>query len=696
MPFKQTEFCSRERERESQASMKSLDGMVGKAVGVVATLVLFHIVTVMGTRTFSIDYGADTFRLDGKPFRYVSGSMHYMRVPRELWRDRMLKIRAAGFNALQFVVEWNIHEPSPGKFDFSGQKDINAYIALAQEVGLYVHLRPGPYICAERNGGGLPFWLYQLHPDIKLRSSDPNFLHYADKWWNVLLPRIRTQLYKNGGPILLVQVENEYGSYGLQTQDCDIEYMSHLRDQAIKHLGDDVVLYTTDGDADDYVRCGKVPGVYATVDFGPGTNVTNAFNVLRNFEPHGPLVNSEYYPGWLDYWSQPHHTVPANQSAVDLDEILATGASVNIYMAHGGTSFGFEAGANTPPFSVEPTSYDYDAPITECGDLTEKYYEFKKVISKYMPLPNINITEPIQPKGNYGPVEMFFVSTFFDGLGIVLKHVANSTLPLTFEQLGQGSGFVLYQTTIKQLFTDPAKLEITGVHDRAYIFLDQKPQGILSRAEGVSSMPLSTSPGDNLQILVENQGRIGYGPDAKDFKGIVSNVTLGGKVILTDWQMFSMPLNNTIMLSKYVTAALHAQNSNEYAALKYAQSRQNTLGTASFWVGHFTVPCSHDISLDTFLEFPGGWSKGVAFLNGFNLGRYWPIVGPQKTLYVPGVKLRKPCQKNELILFEQENPGCKTSFGTTSSCYIHLVNTPVINGSTPINVSDDLPMFVKP
>jgi beta-galactosidase len=314
--------------------------------------------------SFNIDYNSDTFRMDGEPFRYVSGSLHYFRVPRDLWKDRMQKMRAGGFNAIQFVVEWNLHEPKPGQYDFEGILDINAFIQLAQDQGLYVLLRPGPYICAERNGGGLPYWLYAIDPDIRLRTSDPKYLKYVDKWWDVLLPKIKHQLYVNGGPIIMVQLENEYGSYGLQTKNCDTKYGIHLRDLIRKHLGTNVQLYTTDGDGDGYLRCGQVPGVYATVDFGPGANVTNAFAVQRRFEPHGPLVNSEFYPGWLDYWAHPHNVVGVNQSAVSLDQILATGANVNIYMAHGGTSFGFGNGANTPPLQVRDPFHRKKSPIT--------------------------------------------------------------------------------------------------------------------------------------------------------------------------------------------------------------------------------------------------------------------------------------------------------------------------------------------
>lgn len=640
-------------------------------------------------RSFDIDYSSDTFRLDGKAFRYVSGSLHYFRVPRELWQDRMRKIRAGGYNAIQFVIPWNLHEPAPGKYNFEEMYDISAFMKMAQDESLYILLRPGPYICAEHNGGGLPFWLYQMYPNITLRSSDPQYLTQVDKWWKVLLPRIAPHLYINGGNVLMVQLENEYGSYGLQTGHCDVKYMAHLRDLAKSILGPNILLYTTDGDGDGYVRCGSVQGAYATVDFGPGANVTAAFQTQRHFEPHGPLVNSEFYPGWLDYWGQPHNTVDGNWSAQSLDAILAAGANVNIYMAHGGTSFGFDNGANTPPFQVEPTSYDYDAPISEAGDLTDKYFAFKEVISKYS-IQYIENGIPMDSwikndnKGNYGKVPLKFVSSFFMANGTILQRLGVNDKPLTFEQVGQENGFMLYETTIDKLYSDPVKLQIKEIHDRAYIYVNRQPRGILSRTENVISMPLSLEIGDVLQILVENQGRVGYGAFAKDFKGIVSNVTLGdessGKAVaLNGWTMYSMALNDTKALLKYATTLMDLQKTNMELHQILGDDLQETRGKGSFWYGEFTLPCIQDAeALDTFLQLPNGWRKGIAFVNTKNIGKYWPRNGPQETLYVPGVWLNKPCVKNTLILFEQENPGCMKN-----ECYVQLVDKHVINGTTP-------------
>ncbi|KAG7167991.1 Beta-galactosidase-like 2 [Homarus americanus] len=317
--------------------------------------------------TFVIDYENDQFLKDGEPFRYVSGSIHYFRVLPTQWRDRLKKMRMAGFNALQTYVEWSSHEPEQGMYDFTGMFDLVTFIKTAQEEGLAVILRPGPFIDAERDMGGLPYWLLNKNPSMRLRSSDPTYLIYVDNWFNnVLLPKIRPLLYANGGPIIMVQ-----------------------------GLGDDVVLFTTDGDGASYLKCGKIPGVYSTVDFGSGSSVTDAFAAMRLFEPRGPLVNSEYYPGWLDHWGEPHSTVDAETVAKTLDTMLALNASVNLYMFHGGTSFGLTSGANMGgSFQACPTSYDYDAPLSEAGDPTQKYWIIRNTTKKVILCllsPNLNL-----------------------------------------------------------------------------------------------------------------------------------------------------------------------------------------------------------------------------------------------------------------------------------------------------------------
>ncbi|KAJ8779001.1 hypothetical protein J1605_013235 [Eschrichtius robustus] len=333
------------------------------------------------TRSFVVDPDHDRFLLDGAPFRYVSGSLHYFRVPRVLWADRLFKMRMSGLNAVQFYVPWNYHEPEPGVYKFNGSRDLFAFLKEATLANLLVILRPGPYICAEWEMGGLPAWLLRK-PKIHLRTSDPDFLAAVDSWFKVLLPKIHPWLYHNGGNIISIQVENEYGSY----RACDMSYMRHLAGLFRALLGDKILLFTTDGP--EGLKCGSLQGLYTTIDFGPGLlskadNMTKIFALLRKYEPRGPLVNSEYYTGWLDYWGQNHSTRSVPAVTKGLENMLKLGASVNMYMYHGGTNFGYWNGADEKGrFLPITTSYDYDAPISEAGDPTPKLFAIRNVISK--------------------------------------------------------------------------------------------------------------------------------------------------------------------------------------------------------------------------------------------------------------------------------------------------------------------------
>uniref|UniRef100_A0A8C0BG59 Galactosidase beta 1 like n=1 Tax=Buteo japonicus TaxID=224669 RepID=A0A8C0BG59_9AVES len=323
-------------------------------------------------RSFQLDYEEDCFRKDGAPFRYVSGSIHYARVPRPAWRDRLLKMYMSGLSAVQVYVPWNYHEPLPGVYDFAGDRDVEAFLDLTAELGLLVILRPGPYICAEWEMvrlamGGLG-WV--LQPAV-------------DSWLHVLLPKIKPRLYQHGGNIISVQVENEYGSY----YACDYGYLRHLLGSFRALLGSEVLLFTTDGTRAEELRCGTLQGLYATVDFGPGSNVTEAFGAQRQVEPKGPLVNSEYYTGWLDYWGEAHASTSSVRVARGLEDMLQLGASVNMYMFHGGTNFAYWSGADfKDQYKPVTTSYDYDAPLSEAGDPTEKLFAIRTVISKVLSL----------------------------------------------------------------------------------------------------------------------------------------------------------------------------------------------------------------------------------------------------------------------------------------------------------------------
>ncbi|XP_019655017.1 beta-galactosidase isoform X2 [Ailuropoda melanoleuca] len=563
-------------------------------------------------RTFKIDYSHNRFLKDGRPFRYISGSIHYFRVPRFYWKDRLLKMKMAGLNAIQSYVPWNFHEPQPGQYQFSGEHDVEYFIKLAHELGLLVILRPGPYICAEWDMGGLPAWLL-LKESIILRSSDPDYLAAVDKWLGVLLPKMKPLLYQNGGPIITVQVENEYGSYF----SCDYDHLRFLQKLFHYHLGNDVLLFTTDGAHEMFLKCGALQGLYATVDFGPGANITAAFEIQRKSEPRGPLVNSEFYTGWLDHWGQPHSTAKTEVVASALHEILSRGANVNLYMFIGGTNFAYWNGANMP-YQAQPTSYDYDAPLSEAGDLTEKYFALRDVIRKYF-------------------------------------------------------GFVLYRTTLPQDCSDPTPLSspLSGVHDRAYVAVDGVPQGVLERSD-VITLNITGKAGATLDLLVENMGRVNYGRYINDFKGLISNLTLGSN-ILTDWMIFPLDTDNAVR--KHLGGWDGYNNGRHDKPLDHSSSNYKL---PAFYMGNFSIPSGiPDLPQDTFIQFPG-WTKGQVWINGFNLGRYWPARGPQMTLFVPR-HILVTSAPNTIMVLELEHAPCGDN--GPELCAVEFVDRPVINAT---------------
>ncbi|UYV70647.1 GLB1L [Cordylochernes scorpioides] len=607
---------------------------------------------VLGTwgRSFVIDYANNQFLKDGQPFRYISGSMHYFRVPAELWEDRMIKMRAAGLDAVQTYVEWKSHETQPGVYDFTGDNDLVRFLQTAEKVGLLVVLRPGPYIDAERDMGGLPSWLLKVNKNMKLRSNDPSFLAPVKSWFDVLFPLIRPHLYENNGSIISVQVENEYGSYGA----CDFQYTAFLRDLTRHHLGNSVVLFTTDGPADPTLSCGKVDGVFTGVDFGTGVNVSRVFNTQRLHQEKGPLINSEFYPGWLDHWGYSHSTVDTKEVVKYLDQILAMKASVNIYMFHGGTSFGFGSGSNlSPNFQACPTSYDYDAPLNEAGDPTDKYYSIRDTIAKYNPLPPIPVPVP-KPKMNIPNVQLNMVASLLD----IYEYLTsiNSVYPLTFEDMYLDHGLVFYTTRVSFHAHDPVLLTVKGIRDRGYVYVDKKYQGILSRERDITSLPVTIRPGQNLTILVENQGRVCFGSGINDFKGIVGNVTLGSQV-LANWSAFIFNPEKTFSVDY-----------NSYVSPSCAISP-----CPFVYKGQFDIPDQYPEILDSFLSLKG-WGKGFVRLNDRILGRHWPIEGPQVTLYAPSPFFLK--NSNEIYVLELEE--------VPDPPVIHFVSQPIINGSTPL------------
>ena len=544
--------------------------------------------------------------------------MHYARIPREYWRDRLRKAKAMGLNAITTYVFWNLHEPQPGVFDFTGQNDVAEYIREAQQEGLYVILRPGPYVCSEWDLGGLPAWLL-ADPEMVLRSRDPKFLSAAERYMMRLGQELAPLQYTRGGPIIAVQVENEYGSF-----DSDHEYMAAIRDMIKKAGLGEVMLYTADGP--EQLPAGTLPDLPAVVNFGPG-DAPDAFVALKKFRPNQFLMSGEYWAGWFDSWGHKHAHTDAVQQAKELDWMLSQGASVSIYMFHGGTTFGFMNGANWTHegYSPQTTSYDYDSVLDESGRPTKKYFMFRDVIAKHRaadaaPLPDVPASQPTIAIPEFKlDGQPFSLWNNFEGQ-------FKSERPKPMEMFGQSYGYIDYETTI----TGPidATLKIGGLKDYGVIYLSGERVAELDRRLNQNEAPIHlTANSATLDILVENTGRINFGkPLREERKGIGSFVTLGDRD-LTNWQILLAPmrLDGDVF---YTDEPLRAP---------------------AFYSGTFAVSDRGD----TFLDMRG-WHKGVVWINRICLGRFWDI-GPEQTLYVPAPWLVRGT--NHVTVFELgENP----------------------------------------
>lgn len=567
----------------------------------------------------TVSVQGDDFVRDGGPVPLLSGAMHYFRVVPEYWRDRLIKLREMGLNTVETYVPWNLHEPQPGTYCFTGDADIERYLSIAHELGLMAIVRPGPYICSEWDLGGLPAWLLR-DPAMRLRCCYRPYLDAVDRYYDELLRRIVPLQASRGGPVVAMQVENEYGSYGN-----DRAYLRHLA-EGMQRRGVDALLFTSDGPTDWMLEGGTLPGVLKTANFGSRTD--EAFAKLREHQPDGPLMCGEFWNGWFDHWGEEHHSRSADDAARELDRMLALGGSVNLYMFHGGTNFGYMAGANHTGSRYQPDvgSYDYDAPLDEAGAPTAKYHAFREVIAKHVDLPALHLPDPI-PRRSYGTVQLESSARLFDQLD-KLSTPVNEPAPVPLEQLGQNYGFVLYRTTIRGP-REACPLVLQDVHDRALVFVDGEYRGVIDRDGTEPAVELAFGAGSfRLDILVEAMGRVNYGPQLHDRKGITHGVRLGNQ-FLYDWTIYPLPLDDP--------------DDPAYGALAPAAN------DPAFHRGSFSV----DEPADTFLALPG-WTKGIVWVNGFNLGRYWDI-GPQRTLYVPAPKLRRG--ENHVVVFELHGCG---------------------------------------
>ncbi|XP_073823066.1 beta galactosidase isoform X2 [Musca autumnalis] len=601
--------------------------------------------------SFTVDHKANTFLLDGKPFQYISGSFHYFRAHPRAWQKRLRTMKAAGLNAIDTYVEWSLHNPHDGEYEWSGIANVERFVELAQAEGFYVILRPGPYICAERDNGGLPHWLFTKYPGIQMRTNDTNYTHEVSVWYSKLMPRMQRFLRGNGGPIIMVQVENEYGAF----HACDHDYLNWLRDETKKYVKDNALLFTTDI-PNERIQCGKIEGVFATTDFGfeRVNEIDELWKILRSVQPTGPLVNSEFYPGWLTHWQEENQRRDPKLVAEGFRKLLESKANVNFYMFFGGTNFGFTAGANDfgdSQYTPDITSYDYDAVMDESGNITKKFELIREVIRDYREIPKVDLIE--EKSFAYGRVEMSPVMNLLspEGRQLMAKgKTRSSSKPMTFEEFDQYSGLILYETNLSGITADQSYvLTLNDLRDRALVYVDQELKGILSRQNASYSLTLSDLQNDaKLQILVENQGRINFNI-ANDTKGILGAVTLqplnaDKVIILNDWLNTAFPLEEpqvTDIWSGVQNNSLSFMENDSTAALNHGPT---------IYYGEFIVTEEHHTYLN-----PSGWGKGVAFVNGFNIGRYWPLVGPQITLYVPQEILNKGSNSLVLIEYQQTN-----------------------------------------
>lgn len=600
----------------------------------------------------TFEAGNGTFLLNGNPFVVKAAEIHYPRIPKPYWEHRIKMCKALGMNTVCIYIFWNIHEQREGQFDFTGNNDVAEFCRLAQKNGMYVIVRPGPYVCAEWEMGGLPWWLLKKK-DIRLREQDPYFMERVKIFEQKVGEQLAPLTIQNGGPIIMVQVENEYGSYGE-----DKPYVSEIRDCLRGIYGKDLALFQCDWSSN-FEKNG-LDDLTWTMNFGTGANINDQFRRLGELRPNAPKMCSEFWSGWFDKWGARHETRPAKDMVDGMDEMLSKGISFSLYMTHGGTSFGHWAGANSPGFAPDVTSYDYDAPINEYGQTTPKYFELRKMMEKYndgKALPAV--PKPAAPIITIPKFELKEFSSIFNGSDTELKMpIRKEGGLMTFEEMDMGWGSMLYTTTMPEI---PVQSVITAdFHDFAQVFINGKYIGKIDRVKNEKSLTLPpVKKGDELEILVEAMGRINFGRAIKDFKGIVGEVAITAEVegIETTWKpqgwvKFGLP-------DSYEKAADAFFHNNDYTQ---AEKEGQRLGKKPQWNvdgldlvskrGYYRGYFNINKVGDTFLNFET-WGKGQVYVNGHALGRIWSI-GPQQTLYCPGCWLKKG--KNEIIVLDVVGP----------------------------------------
>ena len=621
--------------------------------------------------------GNKTFLLNGEPFLVKAAEVHYPRIPRPYWEHRIQMCKALGMNTLCIYVFWNIHEQREGEFDFTDNNDVAAFCRLAQKHGMYVIVRPGPYVCAEWEMGGLPWWLLKKK-DIRLREQDPYFMERVRIFEEKVGEQLAPLTIQRGGPIIMVQVENEYGSYGE-----DKPYITEIRDCLRGIYGEKLALFQCDWSSN-FEKNGLDDLVW-TMNFGTGANIDEQFKRLGELRPDAPKMCSEFWSGWFDKWGANHETRPAKDMVDGIDEMLSKGISFSLYMTHGGTSFGHWAGANSPGFAPDVTSYDYDAPINEYGGATDKYYLLRQTMQKYSaaPLPDVPA-----PPANLISIPQFELMEFADILQGADSLVMDSPLR-TMEELDQGWGSLVYITMLPEI-ASPSVLTLNDGHDFAQIFLDGKYIGKIDRVRNEKSIQLPpVKKGQELKILIEAMGRINFGRAIKDYKGITESV-----VITTEQEGHELSWN----LKRWSILTIPDDYQTAVRALSSAAANGggSPFHGRGYYRGYFNLKKKH--LGDTFLNLEQ-FGKGQVYVNGHAIGRFWNI-GPQQTLFVPGCWLKPG--RNEVIvldvvgpkkavLFAQNQPELDKLNMEKSRTHNDPGDKPDLNSATPVAEGDLAP-----
>lgn len=581
----------------------------------------------------------EQFYIEGKACQIISGAIHYFRVVPEYWQDRLEKLKNMGCNTVETYIPWNFHEPKKNEFHWEGIHDICKFIEIAQNLGLYIIIRPSPYICAEWEFGGLPSWLL-ADSKIKLRCSCETYLNHIKDYYEVLIPKLVPYQIDNGGKIILMQIENEYGYYGN-----DKSYLKYLAD-LMKSLGVTVPFVTSDGPwSKDVFTSGQLEGVLPTGNFGSACEWQ--FSQMKKMMPKNlPLMNMEFWAGWFDAWGnkkKKHSILKVNE--FDYDYVIKNNHNINIYMFHGGTNFGFMNGSNYyGKLTPDTTSYDYDAPLSESGQFTPKYFAFREILKKNLgeeKIPNIKFSTKITQK-NYGKITWNKTCDLLENIEL-FGESKKSVYPLSMEDVGQSTGYIFYRTKLKD-DENATEIIFKKCADRVQVFEDDKKlftafdKEITSDKKGLffrsgKTWKINTSKGANLGFLVENMGRVNFGQDLESQKKGISDNVLINTHSHFDWEIFTLPFDEKQMKN-----------------LEKVSWKEESSKNPSFYKFEFEIELPKDEFTDTYLDF-SGWGKGFVLVNGFNIGRFWEI-GPQKSLYIPGPLLHNG--KNEIIIFESE------------------------------------------